>query len=80
MGLYNFCTVSGEIIWRKVLEKGDRGSVNAICSYGSSIFAITGSDVVLVRGWDAKHGYLSYHWSTQYTPIRCDVLVFFLYS
>lgn len=57
-----------------MLEKGDRGSVNAICSYGSSVFAITGSDVVLVRGWDAKHGYLSYHWSTQYAPLRCDNL------
>lgn len=66
---------SGAIVWRLVLEKGDRGSVkfmhltneNAVTTLrdsGENVFiTVSGTNFVLVRGWNAKNGNLAWEWS-----------------
>lgn len=55
----------GEIKWRNVLEKGNRGVINLLYIVNNVIFVVSGSDVVIIRGWNAKHGYLTHQWSLQ---------------
>lgn len=71
---------TGNIVWRKVLELGDRGSIkllHQIESEGSGstsvragnrgddsgFITVSGTGFVLVRGWNAKTGHLTWEWT-----------------
>ncbi|XP_065213110.1 ER membrane protein complex subunit 1 isoform X2 [Planococcus citri] len=54
---------TGEIKWRNVLEKGSRGVINLLHHVNNAVFAVSGSDVVIVRIWNAKQGALMHQWS-----------------
>lgn len=47
------------------MEKGPEGSVELIHPTKSKIITVSGVDIVKVRGWDVKDGYLHFEWSTE---------------
>lgn len=48
-----------------MLEKGDYGCINLLHIINHLIFTVSGNNVVIVRGWDSKHGFLTHQWSIQ---------------
>ncbi|XP_025197839.1 ER membrane protein complex subunit 1 isoform X2 [Melanaphis sacchari] len=67
---------TGDIIWRQILEKGPEGSVELIHPTKSKIITVSGIDVIKVRGWDVKDGYLHFEWSTE----TSNVLYLFVFN
>ncbi|KAL4149129.1 hypothetical protein QTP88_003140 [Uroleucon formosanum] len=67
---------TGDIIWRQILEKGPEGSVELIHPTKSRIITVSGVDVIKVRGWDVKDGYLHFEWSTE----TSNVLYLFVFN
>ncbi|XP_050436738.1 ER membrane protein complex subunit 1 isoform X2 [Adelges cooleyi] len=67
---------TGDIVWRQILEKGSDGDVQLIHPTKSKIVTVTGTNVIKVRGWDVKNGYLNFEWSAEVN----DVLYWFVYN
>lgn len=66
----------GDIIWRQILEKGPDGSIELIHPTKSKIITVSGIDVIKVRGWDVKDGYLHFEWSKETN----NVLYWFVFN
>lgn len=53
----------GEIIWRRVLEKGENGLVKLLIHYGNELVTVSGSNVAVVRFWDTALGFINNQYS-----------------
>lgn len=73
-------TKTGEILWRKVFEKNDRGDIKLLHvqsdpnkinrpNADDGIITVSGSNPALVRGWDAKTGNIEWEWSLTPTSV-----------
>lgn len=67
-------TKTGDILWRKVLEKGDRGSVKLLHvpidasqsggpSDGQEVITVSGASPALIRGWNSQTGNIEWEWT-----------------
>lgn len=74
-------TDSGAIVWRQVLERGERGTIkythlindestnansvrlNNKRDDDGSLITVTGSNLILVRGWNVRTGNLDWEWT-----------------
>lgn len=72
---------SGAIVWRQVLERGDRGTIkylhliddettnvnsvrlNNKRDDDGSLITVTGTNLILVRGWNVRTGNLAWEWT-----------------
>lgn len=69
---------TGSILWRKVLEKGDRGSIRLLHvpnnwvrsgETDEELITVSGSSPALIRGWNARTGNIEWEWTlTPTTP------------
>lgn len=76
---------NGEILWRKVFEKSDRGDIQLLhvlsdpskINRDNDIITISGTAPALVRGWDANTGNLDFEWSLSPTTNSDNTLWFY---
>lgn len=72
---------TGSIVWRRVLERGDRGTIKYLHLINEestnansvrlnnkrdddgSLITVTGSNLILVRGWNVRTGNLAWEWT-----------------
>lgn len=73
------CTFScvGEIIWRRVLEKGENGLVKLLIHYGNELVTVSGSNVAVVRFWDTALGFINNQYSV---TLPADIKWVFLHN
>lgn len=78
---------TGGIAWRKVLEKGDRGSIRLLHvptnwerSGGADeeLITVSGSSPALIRGWTARTGNIEWEWTlTPTSPLAAANALWF---
>lgn len=79
---------NGDILWRKVLEKGDRGSIRLLHVPSNSwersgtveeeLITVSGSSPALIRGWNARTGNIEWEWTlTPTTPLAAANAIWF---
>lgn len=68
---------TGEILWRKVFEKSNRGELkllhvqNEMPNVSEEIITISGSNPALLRGWNSGTGNMEWEWSlTPTSPVN----------
>lgn len=71
---------NGEILWRRILEKDERGTIHLLQALNEDssanslrvsgrqepdryAFTVTGTNFVLVRGWNIRSGNLAWEWT-----------------
>lgn len=73
-------TKTGDILWRKVFEKNDRGDIKLLHvqsdpnkinrpNADDGIITVSGSSPALVRGWDGRSGNIEWEWSLTPTSL-----------
>lgn len=79
-------TKTGDLLWRKVLEKGDRGSIRLLHipnnwerpATEEELITVSGSSPALVRGWNARTGNIEWEWTlTPTTPLAATNAIWF---
>lgn len=88
---------NGDILWRRVLEKGDRGAIQYLFPVTDAatsnslrvadgqeterfMVTITGTNFVLVRGWNIQTGNLGWEWTLPSTTESSKVHWFTIQS
>lgn len=58
---------TGDILWRRILENGERGQIQFFqltpdTDAGNLALTVTGTTIKLVRGWNCKTGNIAWEW------------------
>lgn len=80
---------TGSILWRKVLEKGDRGSIRMLHVpknldrsgvSDEELITVSGSSPALIRGWNARTGNIEWEWTLTPTTALAATNAFWFYD
>lgn len=80
---------TGSILWRKVLEKGDRGSIRFLHVPSNwersgvaeeELITVSGSSPALIRGWNARTGNIEWEWTLTPTTQLAAANAFWFYD
>lgn len=80
---------TGDILWRKVLEKGDRGSIRLLHVPNNwersgvpeeELITVSGSSPALIRGWNARTGNIEWEWTLTPSTVQAATNGFWFYD
>lgn len=65
--LYRFdrslCSISGKVLWRRVLEQDDAGEIHAVSGVADGdLISISGREPTIVRSWNLATGHILNEW------------------